>query len=129
MSVAATQASKFYEQVIAEGRVFTVDDGEGYLVFPIGEIEVVPFWSSRSRLVNIQKDNPKYEKWEISEEPLSGFLDKTLPLLDKEGIRVGVNWSGKRLNGFDISVPELRKNLQHWIDKKNDGEQGVDPNA
>ena len=48
MSVAATQASKFYEQVIAEGRVFTVDDGEGYLVFPIGEIEVVPFWSSRS---------------------------------------------------------------------------------
>ena len=123
MSIAAAQASQFYEQVVKEGRVFTVDDGEGYLVFPVDGTETVPFWSSRSRVVKIQQTHAKYSNWEISEEPLPEFLEKTLPLFEKEGIRIGVNWSGKRLTGYNLSAPDLRRNLQPWIDKRDAGEQ------
>ena len=121
MSNAAAQAARFYEQVVKDDRVFTVDDGKGFLVFPVRDTEVVPFWSSRSRLLKIHEAHPKYAKWKISEESLPEFLEKTLPLLEKEGIRVGVNWSGERLTGYDLSVHDLRSNLQYWIDKKLKG--------
>jgi NADPH:quinone reductase-like Zn-dependent oxidoreductase len=119
MSTASAQASKFYEQVVAEGKVFTFDDGNGYLVFPVGDVEVVPFWSTRTRCLKIQGVHSKYAGRTISEETLQEFLEKTLPLLEEERIRVGVNWSGKRLAGYDVSVADMRRNLRHWIAEKS----------
>jgi hypothetical protein len=124
MSAAAIQASKFYEQVVSDDKVFTFDDGSGYLVFRVDGADVVPFWSSRTRLEKIRKTHPKYSKQKIAEEPFPIFVSDTLPFLEKEGIRVGVNWSGQRLTGFDITVADLRRNLQHWIDRRNQGEHG-----
>ena len=60
MSVAAAQASKFYEQVVRDGLVFTFEDADGLLVFRTRDVEVVPFWSSRKRLEQIQKKMPKW---------------------------------------------------------------------
>lgn len=129
MSAAAANASKFYEQVVSENLVFTLVDGDGYLVFPVGDTEVVPFWSSRSRLVAIQKDHPKFSKWKITEESLSEFMTNSLSLFEEQNIRVGVNWGGQRLTGFDLAVSDLRQNLQYWIDRRNQGEQAAVPNG
>lgn len=114
MTIAAAQASKFYEQVVRDDRVFTFLDADNFLVFPVGEIEVVPFWSSRSRLVAIQKDHEKYRGFEIEEMPFSGFWNKTLPQLAEEGIHVGVNWSGPRLVGYNLAIDDVRKNIDYW---------------
>ena len=46
---------------------------------------------------------------------LSDFLAKTLPDLEAGGLRVGVNWSGKRLTGFDLTVADLQANLEHHM--------------
>lgn len=124
MSTAALHASKFYEQVVSDDKVFTFDDGDGYSVFRVNGEDVIPFWSSRTRLEKIKKAHLKYAKQEIAEEPFPVFMSDTLPLLEKEGIRVGVNWSGQRLTGYDITVAELRRNLQYWIDRRNQGEHG-----
>ena len=118
MSIAAAQASKFYEQAVLEGRVFTFTNAEEYLVFLIRDQDVVPFWSSRSRLESIRKIHPKYTNYSITEVPLSEFLQETLPLLESEGIHIGVNWSGKGLTGYDVSVHDLRRNLGYWIEKQ-----------
>ena len=40
MSIAAAQASKFYEQVARGQKVLTFDDGQGRLVFPARDTEV-----------------------------------------------------------------------------------------
>ena len=129
MSTAAIHTSKFYEQAVSDGKVFTFDDGDGYLVFPMDGAEVVPFWSSRTRLEKIKKDHPKHSRREITEETLTVFMTDTLPFLEKEGIRVGVNWSGQRLTGFNVTVADPRKNLQHWIDRRNQGEPDADGKA
>jgi len=48
-------------------------------------------------------------------EPFEITLDewrgKWLPDLDKHGIRVALNWSGKRAVGFDLPVADLLRNL------------------
>lgn len=114
MIQAASQASAFYEQVARSGSVFTLLDDGHFLVFPIGKIEVVPFWSTRSRVEIVQKNHPKYRAWDCDQSGLDVFLERTLPDLEREGIHVGVNWSGARLTGYDLAVADLRKNLAYW---------------
>jgi hypothetical protein len=117
VSIAAAQATKFYEQVVAEGRLFTFTQNDEYLIYPIEGKEVVPFWSSKTRLESIQAGHPKYQKYQISEVSLERFLKEDLQLLEGERLSVGVNWSGARLTGYDISAQDLRKNIEYWQSK------------
>ncbi len=119
MTIAAAQAQKFYEQVATERRVFTFLDDDSFLVFKIRDIEVVPFWSSASRLDLVQKAHPKYQQYTPDEIELERFLEKTLPQLRDEKINIGINWSGKRLTGYDISADHLERNLQYWLAKQS----------
>ena len=118
MSVSAAQATTFYEQAVRDGRVFTFEAPDGLLVFLIRDVEVVPFWSSRGRLDKIQKEKPKYASYGIQETPFDEFYSKTLPWLEEQGIHIGVNWSGESLTGYDLSVSDLRANLDYWKAKK-----------
>ncbi len=116
MSIAAAHYDKFKEQAVREGRVFTfTSDGE-YLVFPVNGEEVIPFWSSRTRMEKVQKEHPKYQQYQIKEMAIAEFLE-WLPKLGKDGVRVGANWSGKRLTGYDVETKDLLAGLNYWIDK------------
>ncbi len=118
MSISAAQASKFYEQSVCDGKVFTLESPEGFLVFPIRDIEVIPFWSSRSRVETIQSTMPQYSSYTIHEEPFTEFYEETLPWLEEQHIHIGVNWSGERLSGYDVAVSDLRTNLEYWMKKQ-----------
>ena len=120
MSQAASQAAAFYREVVALGRVFTVLEAGNFIVFPLGQIEVVPFWSSRSRVERIQKEHPKYRAFTCDEISFQKFLQETLADLERESIHVGVNWSGRRLTGYDLSIPDLRKNLEYYQGRMTD---------
>ena len=116
MSISAVHYDKFREQVVTDERVFTLTDHGELLVYPIHSGETVPFWSSRSRLEVIQKRLPKYRQWEITELSLTEFWSR-LRELENEGVQIGVNWSGERLMGYNVSVPDLRAGLKYWIDR------------
>jgi hypothetical protein len=118
MSIAAAQASTFYEEVVREQTVFTFTEDGSFLVFRVDGKEVVPFWSSRSRLDRIQREHPKYRGYACEEIALKEFLATTLVDLAAEGVAVGVNWSGSRLTGYDVSVDDLRRNIGHWEEKR-----------
>jgi hypothetical protein len=109
------QAKKFYEQVVADGRVFTFCSGGEFLVYPVRGQDVVPFWSSRSRLKTIAARLPKYREYLHDETPLPEFHGEVLPALEAEGVLVGVNWSGPRLVGYNLPVADLMRNLDRWI--------------
>ena len=118
MSVSAAQASKFYEQIVRDDKVFTLDSPEGFLVFPIRDIEVIPFWSSRSRVEKVQSTMPEYAHYSIHEKPFTEFYEQTLPWLEEQHIHIGVNWSGERLSGYDVSVSDLKASLEYWMKKR-----------
>ena len=117
MTIAAAQAQKFYQQVTADQHVFTFLADDSYLVFKVGDAEVVPFWSSRSRLDRVQTLHPKYRNYMVDEISLDQFLTKTLSQFREEQIRVGVNWSGRRLTGYDLTADDLERNLKYWLAK------------
>ena len=118
MSVAGLHATKFYEQVTSSQKVFGLEDEGSFLVFRVDGHDVVPFWSSRSRLLTIQKRSAKYQKWRISEHTLSSFTGSTLPFLESEKIHIGLNWSGARLVGYDVSVSDLQRTLKYWMERR-----------
>jgi len=117
MSTAALRANAFYVQVAKDRAVFSFSDEDSMLVFRIGNQDVRPFWSSRSRIEKVQAEHPKYAAFIIDEVPLDRFLQRTLQLLDEGKIHIGVNWSGARLTGYDISPKDLRRNIVYWQDR------------
>lgn len=120
MTVAAAQYAQFKERAVREGLVFTFTDADAYLVFPVRGYEVIPFWSSRARLEKIQEKHPQYRRYKITEMNLAEFLD-WLEKRERDGIRVGTNWSGIRLIGYDVEPKDLLLGLQYWIDKGPSG--------
>jgi len=116
MSIAHAQAQKFFEQVAAERRVFTItEDGETLLFGTTGK-RVMPLWSSRSRVERIQKLHPRYRAYRCSEMTLESFLEGALARLEADDIRVGVNWSGQHLVGIDLPARDLREILGHYLE-------------
>jgi hypothetical protein len=113
VSIAAPHYDRFKEQAVADGAVYTFTENGEFLVFLIGAHEVIPFWSSCSRMQRVQALHAKYRKYEVREMPISEFL-AWLPTLEAKGIHIGANWSGKRLVGYNVGVSELLPGLEYW---------------
>jgi len=71
-----------------------------------------PFWSSLSRVELIKKNVPAYAAFEPHEISWEAFRDRWLPGLKKEGILIGVNWSGDRAKGYDIDSDFVREAIE-----------------
>ncbi len=111
------QCAKFAEQVAVDGRVFSFIEPAGFLVFKIDGHDVVPVWSSSSRLQRIQKEHPKYRKYEATSMTLAEFL-AWLRELEDQKIRLGVNWAGKQLTGYDVEPHEVRAMIEYQLSKR-----------
>jgi hypothetical protein len=75
-------------------------------------VRTQPFWSSRSRVEKIIATVAAYEGFEPVEITLDAFLEKWLPGLERDGFRVGVNWSGPHATGYDIEPRVIRRALE-----------------
>lgn len=108
MSQAASQAAAFYRQSVENDAVWTVRDEGGY---PAPENRegrrAQPFWSSRTRVERIIETVPAYSGFEPEEIPLADFLDNWLPDLERDGLLIGVNWSGPSARGYDVEARDV----------------------
>ena len=107
MSVAGLQYDKFCSEVVAKKSVYTFTQRDELLIYPVHDTDVVPFWSSRTRLLSIAERNPKYTKYAVTVFSLEEF-EGWLAQLEEQGMLVGINWSGERLTGYNVAVPDLR---------------------
>jgi len=117
MSQSASQAWAFYREVAKTRVVWTVRDGGGFPA-PMnssGE-RAQPFWSSRSRVERIIRSVPAYSGFEPYEVSWQDFVIKWVPDLVKDGLLIGVNWSGKRAVGYDIEPDNLVRNVEAVIE-------------
>ena len=71
----------------------------------------MPFWSLRSRAERVVASVPAYAGFEIVEIDLTGFVERWLPDLAKNGLHVGLNWSGKRATGYDLPANDVLERL------------------
>jgi hypothetical protein len=117
MSQAASQAAAFYREVAKSRKVWTIRDAGGYPA-PKGTSgqRAQPFWSSMSRVEKIIGTVPAYAGFTPHEIPWEKFCSNWVPGLSRDGLLVGVNWSGKRALGYDLEPSQVERNVTAQID-------------
>jgi hypothetical protein len=112
MSQAAPQAAAFYREVAASGKVWTIRDAGGFPAPRNGSGDrSMPFWSSLARVERIIKQVPAYKGFQPVELTLQKFRDTWLGELEKDQLRIGLNWTGPRATGYDSEPGTVRQGL------------------
>ena len=111
MSVSTAQADAFYREVVEHSTVWGVRDSDGFPAPATPDGRAMPFWSLRSRADRIVTAVPAYAGFEVVGLPLDEWRARWLPGLRRDGIRVGLNWSGKNATGFDLPAEDVERNM------------------
>ena len=107
-SQAASQATAFREEVTTAGAVWTLEDDHG-VPTPPGDAgrRAMPFWSSRSRGERAIRTNASWSGCRPRQISVAEFRQRWLPGMRRDGLLVGVNWSGERLTGYDVEPSDV----------------------
>lgn len=62
----------------------------------------MPFWSTKTRTETVIKESSQYNGFEPYEIALEDFRKKWLVGMKRDGINVGINWTGSAAMGFDL---------------------------
>ncbi|KQQ96427.1 hypothetical protein ASF72_01530 [Arthrobacter sp. Leaf141] len=112
MSISAAQASRFYQEIILYQQVWGIRDLGGFPAPVNGDGErSMPFWSLRSRAQKVISSVSVYRDFEVEAIPLAVWRTRWIDGLDRDGILVGLNWSGVRATGYDMHPLEVRAGL------------------
>lgn len=112
MSVSAAQADAFYREAIEHSTVWGVRDTGGFPAPATPEGRAMPFWSLKSRAERIVASVPAYLGFEIVSWTVGEWRTRWLPGLQREGILVGVNWSGKNATGYALPADDVERNMR-----------------
>lgn len=112
MSQSAAQADAFFDEVLRGGEVFGLADEDGFPAPANASGErAMPFWSRRSRAERVRSTVPAYRPLTVVALPLEAWRTRWLPGLAGDGLRVGLNWSGPRATGSDLTPAEVEARL------------------
>jgi len=112
VTTVAAQAAAFYREVAERGSLWTIRDAAGYPQPKRNDgVRVQPFWSLRSRAEQAVATVPAYAGFDVVELPWDAFEARWVPGLRRDGVLVGVNWSGPFATGYDVSAEDLVKNV------------------
>lgn len=117
MSEAFVQIQVFVDEVIKQDSTFMFSKNGDYLVLKSGSKDVIPFWSSSGKAQMIQVFFPEYDDYKIVGMSLKEFYD-WLPEAEQQNLCIGLNWSGKSLEGYDIAPADLHGLLAKYLKKK-----------
>lgn len=110
MSQSGSQAAAFFREVAGHRTVWFVRDDDGMPSSRTSSGErACAYWSSRARAERAA------EIWgnglRVESFTLDFWRGEELPALAGEGFRVGINWTGPRLTGWDFAVDEVLNRL------------------
>lgn len=112
MSISAAQADAFISEALATGQVWGIRDKDGFPTSTNSSGEIaMPFWSSESRAKKVTDNSFAYVDFHPEPIPLTAFMERWLPGLEKDGLYCGLNWSGERVTGHDLKPSEVLARL------------------
>lgn len=116
LSQSALQWSAFIKEIIKHRKVWTIKDDGGIPTSTNIDGETsVPFWSIKSKAEKIIEKVPAYSGFHLYEIKFDDFLNRWLKGLEKDGLYLGVNWSGKCATGYDIKPNEVLERIQYEL--------------
>jgi len=112
MSISAVHADAFTLEAHAAKAVWAIRDAHGFPTSTNASGETaMPFWSTESRARLIVENVTAYRDFEPIRLELESFLGQWLPGLERDGLLVGLNWSGERATGYDMHPADVRARL------------------
>jgi hypothetical protein len=103
VSQSAAQAAAFRRELASAGEVWTIEDAGGV---PAPKAQsgprAMPFWSTQSRAQRVIETAPAYAGFAPRRLTLEEFEARWLPGLQRDGLLVGINWSGPRATGYEL---------------------------
>ena len=116
MSQATEQWSAFINEIIKHRKIWTISDEVGIPTSTNIDGETsMPFWSLKSRAEKILGKVPDYNGFQPYEIEFEEFLNRWLKGLEKDGLYLGVNCSGKRATGYDINPKKVLERIQYEL--------------
>lgn len=113
MTTSAAQADSFYSEALRHGSVWGVQDAGGFPAPVNGDgVRAMPFWSTKSRAERVIANVAAYSGFQTVELPLDTWRRDWLPGLERDGLLVGLNWSGDRAQGYDLPPTDVLRNLR-----------------
>lgn len=112
MSISGAHADAFVDEVHRSGEVWALRDKNGFPA-PVNAdgVRSMPFWSLATRARKIQSTVSDYDGFEIASIPLFEWRSRWLPGLERDGLLVGLNWSGMRATGYDVLPSDAMSSL------------------
>lgn len=110
MSHSGSQAAAFFRDVSRSGVVWFVRDDDGMPTHLAADgTRSLPFWSTSARAERAAKI------WgnglRVESLPLDTWRDREMPDYAAEDLKIGINWSGPRLTGWDFTPQEVLNRL------------------
>ncbi|MFD5633339.1 DUF2750 domain-containing protein [Streptomyces sp. NPDC127077] len=110
MSQSGSQAAAFFRDVSRSGVVWLVRDDDGMPTHLAADgTRSLPFWSTSARAQRAAKI------WgnglRVESLSLDIWRDRELPDCARDGLKIGINWSGPRLVGWDLTPQEVLNRL------------------
>lgn len=104
MSMSSLSADAFVAEVVKKRLVWGIRDKGGFPTSTNASGEVaMPFWSSEAGALAVIDAVAAYRNFEPVPIGLSEFVERWLPGLERDGLRCGLNWAGKRATGYDLT--------------------------
>ncbi|MFE9859382.1 DUF2750 domain-containing protein [Streptomyces sp. NPDC005780] len=110
MSQSGSQAAAFFKDVSRSGVVWFVRDDEGSPAHLAADgTRSFPFWSTSARAQRAAKIWGRGLR--VGSMPLGIWCDHVLPDAARDGLVIGINWSGPRLVGWSFTPKEVLNRL------------------
>lgn len=116
VTTSAAHAAAFYREAVREGSVWGIRDDGGIPAPDSNDgCGAMPFWSLRSRAERVIGSVYAFERFVTFEVPLDEFRSRWLTGLERDGLLVGLNWSGSAATGYDVSAVDVERNLANAV--------------
>ncbi|MGW7096341.1 DUF2750 domain-containing protein [Streptomyces sp. NPDC054874] len=110
MSQSGSQAAAFFRDVRENRVVWLVRDDDGSPTHLSADgTRSFPFWSTSPRAQRAAKIWRRGLR--VDSMPLDTWCDFVLPDTARDGLVIGINWSGPRLVGWSFTSREVRNRL------------------
>lgn len=108
------QADAFFREVVRDRYVWAVRDDDGFPApFNGNGHRAMPFWSLKSRALRIIEISPAYANMRTASISLEDWQSRWLADLERDALRIGLNWSGARAVGYDFTASEVLNRLHY----------------
>ena len=110
-----SQINSFCKDIAKSSVFWTMqfEDGQFIKWYNEDESEILPLWSSESRVIKAIKVEPEFKGASPVSITFDNFLSEWLPDLIKSNIAIGPNWSGDNLTGTSFEANELIERVKN----------------